>query len=72
VPLIRCQTWQPGWGSVEAALGIAQNVGNEAVRAGKRPQQAVALERQHQALLEGAAKLAEQATKAHRGAAAWS
>jgi hypothetical protein len=51
-------------GLSQAALGIAQGVGNEAERAKKAAQQAVALERQHQALLEGAAKLAEQATKA--------
>ena len=50
-------------GLSEGALGIAKNVGNEAVRAGQAAKEAVVLERQHQALLEGAAKLYEQAAK---------
>lgn len=51
-------------GLSQAALGIAKALGNEAELARQSAQQAVALERQHQALLEGAAKLQEQATKA--------
>lgn len=50
-------------GLSDGALGIAKNVGNEAVRAGQAAKEAVVLERQHQALLEGAAKLYEQAAK---------
>lgn len=51
-------------GLSQAALGIAQQVGNEGERAKQAAQQAVVLERQHQALLEQAGQLQDQATKA--------
>lgn len=51
-------------GLSQAALGIAQQVGNEGERAKQAAQQAVALDREHQALLEQAGRLQAQAASA--------
>lgn len=51
-------------GLSQAALGIAQQVGNEGERAKQAAQQAVTLEREHQALLQEAASLQDQSSKA--------